>query len=208
MSFDSTLAFLSDSKNRGDLFVVLSPPFTASLDIDREVLQEFLDRGGVPESEFRRFAGEIGMMLAALLNGAVDEYVANPSQFLADGSDAFEDEEEVKAAVDRVRDQLYDDRLQQRYDLKKSSKAPSFTDVDWDINIKHFDANLADFTPFPYATCRFSFQRVFEDSAFALFGGKTFDAVQINFSIEEIDHLNRVLLRIRERLQALESEGH
>ena len=81
-----------------------------------------------------------------------------------------------------------------------------FNGVDWDVKVKRFDASFDDFQPYPYATVRLSFQRDFEDSAFAILGGRTFDSVQINFSKDEVDHLIRVLSRTRERLAALEEE--
>lgn len=190
------------------MFIALSPPFTASMDIDREVLQQYLEKLGIPETEFRKSASQIGLMLGAILNDSIEEYISHGPSPEGVGQENLDDDENRKrGAIECVRNQIYDDHLQKRYDLKKSSKAPSFTDIDWDIKVKHFDAKLADFTPVPYATCRLSFQREFDDSPFALFGGRTFDAVQINFSVDEIDYLTRVLSRVKERLQAMESEG-
>ena len=204
MSFDDTLTILSSLKATNGLFVALRPPFSVSFDVDREVLQQEIERQGLPESEFKRFADQIGMMLAAILDDLVDEYTAN--QVIQSTDDEPSTPEEVQAALDRVREALYDTHLQQRYDLKKSSKAPSFTDIDWDIKVKYFDAKLAEFSPFPYATCRLSFQTGFEDHLLSLLGRRIFDAVQINLSIDDIDYLTRVLGRIRERLEHLERE--
>ena len=207
MNFDKSLALLSDLKNRGELFIALSPPFAASMDIDHDVLQQALEENQILEAEFRRAASRIGNMLAATLRDSEDEFVRlSPGIGEDDERDSIE-VEQLREEVQKVRDQLYDTHLQQRYDLKKSSKAPSFTDIDWDIKIKHFDAKLGEFKPFPYATCRLSFQREFEDTPFTIFGGRAFDAVQINFSIDDIDHVSRVLSRIRQRLEALENRG-
>ena len=149
-------------------------------------------------------AGRIGVMLSAILEKQEEEYI---DHFIssADGPQISDDVERLKAEIENVRDRLYDSHLQQRYDLKKSSKAPSFTSIDWDIKIKHFDAKLSDFKPFPYATCRLSYQREFDQSPLTLFG-RAFDAVQINLSVDEIDYLSRVLATIRERLISLEGE--
>ena len=214
MSFDGTLALLIKLKEQDELFVALSPPFSVSFDVDRDLLRDLLEEYGISELHFRRFAHQVGAMLAAILNGSEESFDGSEEPFFSHVSDEDADvaggsvsNDEIQAAVARVKAGLHDGHLQKRYDLKRSSKAPSFTDVDWDIKVKHFDARLGDFTPFPYATCRLSYQRDFGDSPFALFGGKTFDSVQINFSIDEIDYLSKVLGRVRERLQQLEEKG-
>jgi hypothetical protein len=204
MDFDRTLALLVDLKERQQLFVSLTPPFAASLEIDREILREALIPPGDSEDEFRRFADEIGNILFATLAGEVDRYMEHRLEVAEDESGNVIDRGRLEIMFSRVKESLYDDRLQRRYDLKRSSKAPSFTSVDWDIKTKHFDANMELFAPFPYATFRISFQKDFGDSPLMFFGGRALDSVQINFSMDEIDHLRRVLLRVRERLQTLE----
>ena len=204
MDFDRTLALLADLKERRQLFVSLTPPFAASLEIDREILREALVRPGDSEDEFRRFADEIGNMLFAHLARAVDRYVEHRLEMAEDEDGGMAGRQRLETMVSQVKQSLYDDHLQRRYDLKRSSKAPSFTSVDWDIKTKHFDANLESFVPFPYATFRISFQKDFGDSPLMFLGGRAMDSVQINFSIDEIDHLRGVLLRVRERLQTLE----
>ena len=207
MDFDRTLALLAGLKEQRQMFVSLTPPFAASLEIDREILREALVQPDDSEDEFRRFAGEIGNILFALLADAVDRYVDQRLDMAADQDEGGDvaDRERLETMVSRVKQSLYDDHLQRRYDLKRTSKAPSFTSVDWDIKTKIFDANLESFVPFPYATFRISFQKDFGDSPLMFFGGRTLDSVQINFSIDEIDHLRTVLLRVRQHLQTLES---
>ena len=207
MSFDGTLALLIKLKQQDELFVALSPPFSVSFDVDRDLLGDLLEEYRISEPNFRRFAHQVGAMLAAILNGSDESFASHISDEDADVTGGPVGKDEIQVAVTQVKAGLHDSHLQKRYDLKRSSKAPSFTDVDWDIKVKHFDAKLGDFTPFPYATCRLSYQRDFEDSPFALFGGKTFDSVQINFSIDEINYLSKVLGRVRERLQELEENG-
>ena len=124
-----------------------------------------------------------------------------------DEEQAEKERERLNADIQKVESKLYDSHLQQRYDLKRTSKAPSFTGIDWDIKVKHFDAKLGDFEPFPYATCKISFQREFDDSPFVFFGGRAFDSAQINFTIDDIDHLSQVLAKVRERLHFLENAG-
>ena len=202
MDFGRTLAVLAGLKERRQLFVALTPPFAVSLEIDREVLREALVLPDDSEAEFRRFADEIGHMLFAILSGSGDWFVEHRVE---DMEEAAEERRRLNTSIDEVRSALYDDHLQRRYDLKRSSKAPSFTSVDWDIKVKRFDANLEDFAPFPYATFRISFQKDFGDSPLLFIGGRAMDSVQINFSIDEIDHFRRVLMRARERLETLES---
>ena len=204
MDFNRTLTLLRELKEQRQLFVSLTPPFAASIEIDREILREALVLPSDSENEFRRFADEIGSMLFALLAGADDRYVDHRMEMAGDEDGDVADRQSLETMVSQVKQSLYDDHLQRRYDLKRSSKAPSFTSVDWDIKTKHFDANLDSFAPFPYATFRISFQKDFGDSPLMFLGGRALDSVQINFSIDEIDHLREVLLRVRERLQTLE----
>ena len=205
MDSDRVLEMLVELRDKGELFIALTPPFGASLDIDRDVLAGFLQEKQTEEVAFRRTAHRVGRILGAILSDREDAFI----------SDELEDEdpsrdtparEELRVDIRKVREHLYDQHLQRRYDLKRSSKAPSFTDIDWDIKIKRFDSQLGEFAPFPYATCRLSFQREFDHSARSFFG-RAFDSVQVNFSIDEIDHLSRVLAKIKTQLTALEKEG-
>lgn len=204
MDFATALRLLGDLKAQGELFIALTPPFGASLEIDRHALQVALGEHHASEADFRRHANEAGIILFAILSDSVDQFIEVRMQAEDEGADAPMDRDGLEHAVAQIRDTLWDDHVQRRYDLKKSSKAPSFTNVDWDIKVKHVDGNLENFVPFPYATFRFSFQKDFDDSPFVLFGGRALDSVQINFSIDEIDHLSRVLFRVREHLETLE----
>ena len=208
MKITETLAVLEQWKADSQLFISLTPPFTVTLEVDRAVMGNALEQSELSPEEFRAASDEIGLILLNVLNGTEGHYTLGPGGGDADesGSDTQAAQKQRIAYVEEVKSRLYDSYLQRRYDLKKSSKAPSFNGVDWDVKVKRFDANVDDFQPFPYATLRLSFQRDFEDSAFAILGGRTFDSVQINFSKDEVDHLIRVLSRTRERLAALEDE--
>ena len=194
-------------KSDDQLFILLSPPFRVTMEVDRVAMGEVLTQSVLSPEDFRAASDEIGLILLNVLNRTEGSYVLGPG-----GVDGADDEDpEIQAArkrrgarVEEVRSRLCDDRLQRRYDLKKSSKTPSFNGIDWDVEVKHFDANVHDFQPFAYATLRLSFQRDFEDSALAVLGGRTFDSVQINFSRDEIDHSIGTLSRVRDRLATLE----
>ena len=149
-------------------------------------------------------------MLMAILDNSVEQYISRRSTTHLDTSDTPGNEQDIRDRIRKVTTRLHDDHLQHRYNLKKSSKAPSFAGVDWDIKVKHFDANVESLVPFPYATFRLSFQKEFEDTPFAFFGGRIFDSVQVNLSVDEIDYLIRALHRAKERLEALEAQigGH
>ena len=208
MKITEALAILEQWKADSQLFISLSPPFVVTLEVDRAVMRNTLTRSALSEHEFRTASNEVGVILLNVLNGTEERYVRGSGMEAGDlsDSDTHASQEQREADVKEVRSRLYDDYLQRRYDLKKSSKAPSFNGVDWDVKVKRFDANFDEFQPFPYATLRLSFQREFEDSVFVILGGRTFDSVQINFTKDEVDHLIRVLSRTRERLVALEDE--
>ena len=163
-----TLAALAQWKADGQLFISLSPPFTATLEVDRTVMADTLAHSALSAAEFKAASEEIGLILLNILNRTEALYVSGTV-----GGDAVAEVAQGRreAYVAEVKSRLYDAYLQRRYDLKKSSKAPSFNGVDWDVKVKRFDASSEEFQPFPYATLRLSFQRDFEDSAFSLLGG-------------------------------------
>lgn len=205
MTIPEALTVLVGLKGRGELFIALTPPFLVSLEIDRTVLRHDLSELGVDEREFRRAANQIGIILLNLLNNTLSLDDENQvAQQLGNAPSDSETAPHILSDVQAVQTHLMDPTLQRRYDLKRSSKAPSFSQVDWDIKVKYHDASLDPFEPFPYATFRISFQRDFEDSAFAVLGGRTFDSVQVNFSKDEIDYVVKVFAAARERLADLE----
>ena len=212
MHFDTTLDVLDSLKDQGQLFISLSPPFTAVMEVDRQDLQNALASTQLSEPDFKRQADVVGSILVAILNDSTEDFIqeaARQHQAHQEGPPDLSSEElhtQGLERVEKVKSKIYDNRLQRRYDLKRTSKAPSFTNIDWDIKVKRLDANLSDFSPFPYATCRISFQKEFDDSPFTFFGGRTFEAVQINFSEDEIDYLVRVLSGIKDHLANIEKE--
>ena len=209
MEFEKTLAMLSDLKNRSELFIALTPPFFTTFEIDREILKEALEQHGIMEAEFKREAFDVNRALFSILSDDVEPYIAYSVENSAgnENEDAGVLRNEYESLVSEVKDKLVDDRLQQRYDLKKSSKAPGFTSVDWDIKIKHFDAHLDSLIPLPYATFRIAFQKDFGDSPLLFLGGRAMDSVQMNFTVDEIEHLQRVLSTAQRRLRELEDQA-
>jgi hypothetical protein len=87
--------------------------------------------------------------------------------------------------------------------LKRSSKAPAFSSVDWDVKVKVQDAEIA-VEETPYATLRIKYQRDFGGDSFAIFGGRTFDSMQVNVTAEEIDYFIKVLQRVGGTLQRID----
>ena len=210
MDFERTLAMLSDLKGRSELFIALTPPFFTTFEIDREILKGALEQHNITEAKFQREALDVSRALFSILANEVEAYIAHSVETSGDNEnddgDADTLRDRYETLVSEVKDKLVDDRLQQRYDLKKSSKAPGFTSVDWDIKIKHFDAHLDSFIPLPYATFRVTFQKDFGDSPLLFFGGRAMDSVQMNFTVDEIEHLQRVLSTAQRRLRELEDQ--
>lgn len=208
MQFEKTLAMLSDLQDRSELFIALTPPFFTTFEIDRETLKETLAQHGIAEAEFRRESANVGRALISILDDDVESYIEYcvENSVASSGSDADSLRDSCLSLVGQVKDKLMGDRLQQRYDLKKSSKAPGFTSVDWDVKIKHFDAHLDSLIPLPYATFRVAFQKDFGDSPLLFFGGRAMDSVQMNFTVDEIEYLQRVLSTAQRRLKELEGQ--
>jgi hypothetical protein len=189
----------------------LSSRFLRRLRAQLRSIERLLVNKGQPtdaESEFKTQAAEAGGLLAPILEKNIDDVIrsrVNRRATEASTKQSPEEyEKELRQKLELVKIYLYNDHLQKRYNLKKSSKAPSFTDIDWDIKTKHADAKLASLEPFPYATCRISFQKEFDSVPYNFFNA--FGSVQINFSVDEIHYLQRVLSTIEERLKSVEKE--
>lgn len=192
---------------RHEVFISLVPPFYLSFDVDRDTLSQCLKGSDISEKAFRAESNRLGSLLLTVLQQREEQFIESRVEELELKDQAAEEERKtLQAALASVRGALWDQHLQDRYDLKATSKAPSFSSIDWDIKLKVRDAKLARIR-FPYATCRIAFQREFESSPFTLLGGKTFDTVQINFSIDEIEHLIRVFTTIRKHLEEIEAEA-
>jgi len=209
--FTSALRILRKLSDSGNLFISLKPPFTVDFEIPRDVLTQELKSSKLTEKEFLRFSDEISAMLDATLSDEADRYIEVRIQRSIEAGGLKEDDIPARRAmlsdeIEIVKAELFSDHLKRRYDLKKSSKAPAFTDVHWDVKVKTHDFKLGKLN-FPYATFRITFQRNFQDDPLTLFATPTFDSMQINFTIDEIDYLVQALNKAREYLKQLEKEG-
>lgn len=209
--FTSALRILRKLSDSGNLFISLKPPFTVDFEIPRDVLTKELKSSKLTEKEFLRFSDEISAMLDATLSDEADRYIEARIQRSVEAGGLKEDDIPARSAtlsdeIEMVKAELFSDHLKRRYDLKKSSKAPAFTDVNWDVKVKTHDFKLGKLD-FPYATFRITFQRNFQDDPLTLFATPTFDSMQINFTIDEIDYLVQALKKAREYLEQLEKEG-
>ena len=201
-TFRSALAILSHLLKEGDLLISLAPPFSISITIEQTVLAPHLEAEDISEADLRAVASDASDILRALLHESVDDYISSKIENLDEqahpGTEAG-----LKARVDAVREGLYNDHLKGRYDLKRSSKAPAFNAIDWDIKTKIADGSIPDLVPFPYATCRLSYQRNFDESVWTVLG-QPFDSVQVNFTVDEVRYVVRVLQAIEARLESAE----
>jgi hypothetical protein len=208
--FKDTLEILNSLKEKGEVFISLAPPLYTSFEIDRAVINKYLQERNLEEAEFKKEADQMGLMLSAILEHEgkplPERFTQRLGKQLASAGEKETQRQVLEEKLRHVKDRLYDERLQKRYDLKKSSKAPSFNAIDWDIKVKYVDAQLDNLKPFPYATCKISFQKEFDSSPFSILSGKAFESAQINFSVDEITYLLRVFKTIKERLEAVEKE--
>ncbi len=207
--FEKTLRLLKKLKEDNQIFASLIPPFEISFEIDKESLNKYLKEFDLKSDDFQRKQGLISYMLLAILIRDEERFInSNIKNSLSKEKIKKEDvelEKKVfKQQFEEIRKSLYDVKLQKRYDFKASSKAPSFSSIDWDIKIKVKDAELEEIK-FPYATCRIIYQREYTDSLPNFLGGRIFDSVQLNFSLEEIKYLSRVLETVKKNLE--ETEG-
>lgn len=201
MSQDQFAQYVSALKtaiDAGEAFLLLLPPYSLQLAfVDQHTTKARFIESGFKDGDTGDLADRVTALLLGLLSGTDPETIKNQPVFANDAV------ETVTQDIKVVRQTLYTERLQRRYDLKRSSKAPAFSSVDWDVKIKVQDAQVkTDKTP--YATVRLKYQRDFGGDMYAIFGGRTFDSVQVNFAAEEIDYLIKVLQRIGGALNSLD----
>ena len=165
----------------------MDPPFRVIIEVDRAGLQCAL--GECQRSDFEVMAGRIGVSLLGILGGGSDTRLLGDDWSLED--DAL------------VRESLYDDRLQARYDAKLASVTPAFSSVDWEVAVRRgssCQSQVGDADPFGIAVLRLTGQRVFADDAHLVLGSTVFESFSLELSVEELDHLSRVVLAARNRL--------
>ena len=203
--FNKAVQLLKQLSEAGELYISLIPPFDVSLEIDRRAVARCREAGLSAET-FKKESNRVGELLMAILEEKEDVFIDSQiERSELSGEEAQRERKMLQDELATVRENLFDTHLKGRYDLKVSSKAPSFTGIDWDIKLKTVDAKLEKIK-FPYATCRIRFQREFEISPVAVLGRNFFDAVQLNFSRDDIDYLIRVFRTIRQHLAEMEEE--
>ena len=207
-SIDVVLESLVHAQKSGYLFIGLLPPLDTTLELPKAVLEEHLAKNNLSDAEFRTAAELIGELIYACLSDSVEMAIDarldhfqgrhKIDQQIIDGART-----KLNELTATVKSAFCDERLSKRYDLKISSKAPAFTSVDWDTKVKMTDFKKGKVN-FPYSTIRFKFQREFDSSPLSILGGNLFDSVQINFALDDIRYLSRVLNEVEGELEGLE----
>ena len=200
--FDLVLGSLERSVAENKCFILLRPPFPVAIEVrDRETFDALAEQG-VTRAERDEAVRDITDLVLAALQEQADEYIAHRT-----ADDETDQAGEWSSRANSVAAALVDERLQSRYLLKRLSKAPAFSDVDWDVKLKVGDASEPDLKRFPYATIKLKFQRDFSDDPWSwIGGGSTVESVQVNFTRDELDYLIHSLEGSRDALLAAEEE--
>lgn len=161
----------------------------------------------IDEAAYTRAVSQIEEMALAILRGDEKSFIQARVEDLKEEEEKKRKTKELEQRLDTVRRFLKEvdpgNRLQKRYKWKASSKAPSYTTIDWDVKEKIADSKAGSLR-FPYATCRIKFQREFSMDPFLLLGGRMFDTVQINFSRDEAAHVVKVFQTVVRELERAE----
>lgn len=202
--FDAALQELTKLHQRRECFILFSSAFSGTIELrDRDAINTLRTRG-LSEDEIRSAFAEIAsLVLAALRAGELDDvfYLIRGSRNPADDERA-----EYTARFEAVRSALVDNHLTRRYQLKRLSKAPAFSDIDWDVKLKITDALDEAFAPFPYATIKLKYQLGFEGvRGFPFLPMSDQDSVQVNFTSDELSYLITSLEHARESLERAEN---
>jgi hypothetical protein len=194
------------------VYTSILPPFRVDFEIDdRPALLASLKQAGIEgkEKDFRSTLSEIERIVLAILRNEEDRFINGRLEELETETAKDEEKKTLKDKFHATRDFLMavdaNNSIGKRYNWKASSKAPSYTGVDWDIKEKLIDGKVG-VLEFPYATCRIQFQRDFSGDPFLIIGGRMFDSIQLNFSREEAEHLVKIFQRIVEELKIIEKK--
>lgn len=204
--FKNLVHILARLSKESKLYVAIVPPYFVRLVIDQDHYDSVLRETELKREEFERLLNQIAAMILASLSEREDEFITHEMEAHQGMEANDENEELLKEKLLFVKENLISQHLAKRYLLKKSSKAPAFAELDWDIKLKSDDAKQNEFEAewFPYTTLKIKFQRDFSDSPFAIFSGSTFDSVQINLTIDEVEYLKRELNKVENRLRTRE----
>lgn len=200
--FDRVLEMLVELNRKNDCFILLTPPFSAAIEVRRPDALDALNDHGISKSERDNAIRDITDLVIANLREQVEEFIEHKVD-----ENEKDTTEEWRNRSNAVTSSLVDDRLRKRYLMKRLSKAPAFVDIEWDVKIKLDDAGDSDFKPFPYATVKLKFQREFGDGPWFFLGSNSLDSVQVNFSRDELDYLIHSLQLSSDALKRAEEES-
>lgn len=198
----TVILILTEPSN--EVFVSMSPPFDISFEINADILDNNISNKNINKKLFFAISRTAGFLLLSLLQDRNEDAIVE--EFTRNIEDETEREKEaffLKDALKIVKDSLLTENLSNRYKLKISSKAPSFSSIDWDIKLKINDSKIKEIN-IPYATCKFQYQREFQLPLYYLAASSTFDSIQINFSLDEVRHLKRIFANIEKKLEEAE----
>lgn len=208
-SFDAVLQLLSRmaGEHSGECFILFSSPWSGTIELADPSVLGVLGDAGMDDREIRRAFAEVSGLLMAVLRDDFEGFLQLGTPF-EEEADSEARRGEYQRRFDAVHHLLVDDHLRRRNQLKRLSKAPAFSDLDWDIKLKLADASESSFVPFPYATIRLKYDTSFEDGAspFPLLTTRQTQSVQVNFTVDEIDYVIAALRRARESLDQAEHE--
>jgi hypothetical protein len=135
-----TLKTMSESQ---EVLISLAPPFEVSFAFDKDALTGYLKKTGVSKRTFRKEADRIGSLLLATLRETEKQFVEiHLKERELKGQEAASEEKILRQELDFVRQNLWTQLLQDRYDLKASGKEPGFSSTDWETKLKVRDAKL------------------------------------------------------------------
>ena len=197
MRFEQFVEAIAEEYAAKRLFIRLVPPLYVEVVLDaRDKVRERL---GLSKEEFDYHLRTVEHLLIPIMRRQVDAYL----EHLEVQQETEKEKGDLKRQAALIEEHIVDDRLRARFKLKVTSKAPAFVSLDWDVKIKVHDAKAKEFR-FPYATLRLNYQRDFDEPPLILLGGRTFDSAQVNFTLDEVDHLMHVLDDIRAVLSEAE----
>lgn len=192
----------------GSIFVLVSPIEVTDIkvQVDRESLEVTLRPTAFSYDDFNNFLGEISRLISICLEKNEDTYIESRIEYWRDEEKYDEarianEKSKLQSKLQSVNEVLVDNRLRQRYILKQYAKSPYFTDFDWEINVKHSDAETDIVQPLPYATCQIRFAKPGAKYRFHFL--EHTESVQIDWTEEEIDYVTRVFEVIKQRIQYL-----
>lgn len=208
---ETVAEILKELQGKNRLFISIVPPYYVRFLIDRDHLEAVLNARGLSQKDFQTTSSRVAAMLLAALSEREESFLEHEVKEHVPAEETGTPEQRsqviklLRSQLDLVKATLIDEHLRGRYDLKISSKAPAFAELDWDIKLKTDDANV-DIKRFPYTTLKIRFQRDFSDSPFAILGGGAFDSLQINLTVDEVKYLLEELEKVHQRLSNREQE--